>query len=96
MTPALQITQGALGFGGRTLWRELDLSVRPGEFLAVLGSNGSGKTSLLRAILGLQPLDAGTIQIDGMPARRGNRAVGYIPQQKLVQPGTPHCAVATS
>ena len=89
VTPALQITQGALGFGGRTLWRELDLSVRPGEFLAVLGSNGSGKTSLLRAILGLQPLDAGTIQIDGMPARRGNRAVGYIPQQKLVQPGTP-------
>ena len=87
--PALQITQGALGFGGRTLWRDLDLTVAPGEFLAVLGSNGSGKTSLLRAILGLQPLDTGTIQIDGMPARRGNRAIGYIPQQKLVQPGTP-------
>jgi zinc/manganese transport system ATP-binding protein len=87
--PALQVTQGALGFGERTLWRDLDLTVAPGEFLAVLGSNGSGKTSLLRAILGLQTLDAGTIQIDGMPARRGNRSVGYIPQQKLVQPGTP-------
>lgn len=89
MTPALRITGGALGFGARTLWRDLDLVLEPGEFLAVLGSNGSGKTSLLRAILGQQPLDAGTIEIDGRPAARGNRAVGYIPQQKLVQPGTP-------
>lgn len=89
MTPTLRISQGALSFGGRTLWRELDLTVRPGEFLAVLGSNGSGKTSLLRAILGLQRLDSGTVEVNGMPARRGDRAIGYIPQQKIVQPGTP-------
>lgn len=86
---ALDIREGALGFGGRALWRDLNLSVKPGEFLAVLGSNGSGKTSLLRAILGQQKLDSGSISIDGMPVRRGNRRVGYIPQQKLVQPGTP-------
>lgn len=86
---ALEVRDGALGFGGRTLWTGLDLTVEPGEFLAVLGSNGSGKTSLLRAILGQQRLDAGSILIDGMPVRRGNRAVGYIPQQKIVQPGTP-------
>lgn len=89
MTPTLRISQGALSFGGRTLWRELDLTVRPGEFLAVLGSNGSGKTSLLRAILGLQRIDSGTVEVNGVPARRGDRAIGYIPQQKIVQPGTP-------
>ena len=85
----LEVTNGTLSFGRRTLWRNLNLDARPGEFLAVLGSNGSGKTSLLRAILGQQRLDSGTILIDGMPVRHGNRAVGYIPQQKIVQPGTP-------
>lgn len=87
--PALQISQGALGFSGRTLWRSLDLEVQPGEFLAVLGSNGSGKTSLLRAILGQQALDAGTIALGGQPVRRGDRRIGYIPQQRMIAPGTP-------
>lgn len=89
MTAALDIRDGALGFGSRTLWEHLDLTVQRGEFLAILGSNGSGKTSLLRAILGGQPLDRGTITIDGIPAGRGNSRVGYIPQQKLIPPGTP-------
>lgn len=89
MTAVLDISDGALSFGRRALWRSLDLTVQPGEFLAVLGSNGSGKTSLLRAILGEQPLDSGTIELGGTPVRRGDRRVGYIPQQKIVQPGTP-------
>ena len=85
----LDIQGGALGFGRRALWRDLDLRVEQGEFLAVLGSNGSGKTSLLKAILGQQNLDSGTIEIGGSPVRRGDRRVGYVPQQKIVQPGTP-------
>lgn len=87
--PALEIHEGALSFGGRALWRALDLSVAPGEFLAVLGANGSGKTSLLRTILGQQPLDSGTISVGGSPVRRGDRRIGYIPQQRIVAPGTP-------
>ena len=85
----LEITGGALGFGQRRLWRDLNLSVAPAELLAVLGSNGSGKTSLLRAILGQQALNEGTIELGGKPVTRGDRRIGYIPQQKLVQPGTP-------
>lgn len=87
--PVLSIRGGALGFGGRALWSGLDLDVQPGDFIAVLGANGTGKTSLLRAMLGEQQLDAGDVLVDGHPAHRGHRRIGYIPQQKIVAPGTP-------
>jgi zinc/manganese transport system ATP-binding protein len=85
----LEIEGGALGFGDRTLWRDLDLKVAPGEFLAVLGPNGSGKTSLLRTILGMQRLDAGSARLLGEPIRGGDRRIGYVPQQKILPAGTP-------
>jgi len=87
--PVLSIRGGALGFGDRALWSGLDLDVRPEEFIAVLGGNGTGKTSLLRAMLGEQQLDAGEVLVGGHPAHRGHRRIGYIPQQKIVPPGTP-------
>lgn len=85
----LRLRSAALGFGDRTLWSGLDLDVHAGEFVAVLGPNGSGKTSLLKTILGQQGLDSGSIQLDGRPVRRGDRRIGYIPQQKLIPAGTP-------
>jgi zinc/manganese transport system ATP-binding protein len=87
--PVLRIRDGALAYGPRTLWSGLDLEVAPGEFIAVLGANGSGKTSLLRAVLGQQPLAAGSVEFLGRPARRGDRLIGYVPQQKLADDGTP-------
>ncbi|MGV8851953.1 MAG: metal ABC transporter ATP-binding protein [Rhodoglobus sp.] len=89
VAPVLSIHDGVLGFGHRILWAGLNLDVAPGEFLAVLGSNGSGKSSLLKAILGQQKLDSGSVTVAGHPARRGDRCIGYIPQQKLAAPGTP-------
>lgn len=84
--PAIRLRGATLAYGPRLLWDALDLDVAPGEFLAVLGPNGSGKTSLLRVLLGLQALSAGSVQIHGRPVRRGHRSVGYIPQQRAVDP----------
>ncbi|MBE3013994.1 metal ABC transporter ATP-binding protein [Microbispora sp. NEAU-D428] len=85
----LSLTDAELRRGERVLWSGLDLELRRGEFIAVLGPNGSGKTSLLRAILGQLPLSAGTLLIDGRPPRRGGDLIGYIPQQRAVAPHTP-------
>ncbi|MGH3434960.1 MAG: metal ABC transporter ATP-binding protein [Sciscionella sp.] len=82
--PAVSLRGGGLAYGSRVLWRGLDLDIAPGEFLVVLGPNGSGKTSLLRVLLGLQPLTEGTVRIAGEPISRGNPHVGYVPQQKSV------------
>ncbi|WP_433871045.1 metal ABC transporter ATP-binding protein [Saccharopolyspora sp. CA-218241] len=83
--PAVGLRGAALSYGPRTLWDGLDLDVAPGEFLAVLGPNGSGKTSLLRVLLGMQELTAGSVRIAGEPARRGNDRIGYIPQQRTLE-----------
>lgn len=85
----LALTGASLSYGPRTVWSDVDLTVAPGGFLTVLGPNGSGKTSLLRVVLGLTPLTGGRLTIAGAPARRGSRDVGYIPQQRLVDPSTP-------
>jgi len=87
--PVLRLHSASLRYGERVLWSHLDLEVAPGEFLAVLGSNGTGKTSLLRALLGQVPLSAGTAELLGRPVRRGDRRIGYVPQQKLMEQGTP-------
>jgi len=86
--PVLRIDDASLRLGGRLLWSGLDLSVARGEFIAVLGANGSGKTSLLRAILGQHELSAGSIELGGVPVHRGDRRIGYIPQQRLADEGS--------
>jgi zinc/manganese transport system ATP-binding protein len=82
--PAVLLRGAQLRYGDRVLWDALDLAVRPGEFIAVLGPNGSGKTSLLRVLLGRQPLSAGTVTVAGAPPGAGNRRIGYIPQQHVL------------
>ncbi|MFT3855348.1 MAG: ATP-binding cassette domain-containing protein [Ilumatobacteraceae bacterium] len=87
--PVLQLRDAALAHGTRRLWTGLSLDVQPGELLAVLGANGSGKTSLLRAILGLLPLTGGTVTVGGQPATQARRRIGYVRQQHRIDPFTP-------
>ena len=89
MTPVVSLPGASLAFGQRTLWEGLDLDINPGEFFAVLGPNGSGKTTFLKVLLGLQELTTGTAVLAGQPVERGNRRIGYVPQQKSFDPDTP-------
>src|SRR5689334_18511927 len=82
LSPVIQVEDAAVELGGRTIWQKVQLSVQPGEFLAILGPNGAGKSTLLKAMLGLLPLSAGRMTVLGHPAKRGNAAIGYVPQRR--------------
>jgi len=81
---AVSLSGAGLAFGDRVLWDHLDLSVTPGEFIAVLGPNGSGKTSLLKVLLGQLPLNSGVALVDGKPIASGSARIGYVPQHRPI------------
>lgn len=87
--PVLQVRGAAVRFGTRTLWSGLDLDVRPGELIAILGANGTGKTTLFQSILGQTRLSAGSIRVLGGPVRRGDHRIGSVPQQRIFAASVP-------
>lgn len=63
----LRVTQLTAGYGDLTVLRDVELEVHQGEFLALVGSNAAGKSTLLRAIFGLLPLQTGSVEFRGVP-----------------------------
>ncbi|MFR9799579.1 metal ABC transporter ATP-binding protein [Streptomyces sp. MS06] len=77
--------------GSRPVLRGIDLTVRRGEVVALLGANGSGKSTAVRSIIGQVPVTAGTIELFGTDRRRFRdwRRVGYVPQRTTAAGGVP-------
>jgi zinc/manganese transport system ATP-binding protein len=82
----VEVRQATAVLGGRTIWSGLDATISAGEFVAVLGPNGVGKSTLLKAILGLIPLAGGEIRLLGCPPGQANHQVGYLPQRRSFDP----------
>src|SRR2546423_4062779 len=81
--PALvEIVDATVVLGGRTVWSGVGATIAPGEFVAILGPNGVGKSTLLKAVLGLVPLARGTVRLLGRPPGQANHDVGYLPQRR--------------
>src|SRR5271157_2692935 len=68
--------------GRRDIVSAASFDIRDGEFIGMLGANGAGKTTLMRAALGLVPVDSGSVSVLDGPVRRGNPAIGYMPQSR--------------
>jgi zinc/manganese transport system ATP-binding protein len=83
----LTLENGAARIGDRTLWSGVDLTVEAGEFVAVLGPNGVGKSTLIKAVLGLLPLSAGRLRVLGEEPGASNHRIGYLPQRRSFDPG---------
>jgi zinc/manganese transport system ATP-binding protein len=75
----VEVCDANVTLGGRAIWTHVNASIAPGEFVAILGPNGVGKSTLLKAILGLLPLSAGTVSWSEAVDRR---AIGYLPQRR--------------
>ncbi|MDE2517102.1 MAG: ATP-binding cassette domain-containing protein [Rhodospirillales bacterium] len=69
--------------GGFAVLENARFAIPEGALVGLIGPNGTGKTTLLRAILGLEAPRAGRIAVLGGPARRGNPAIGYLPQRAV-------------
>jgi zinc/manganese transport system ATP-binding protein len=78
----LDLRGAAARVGGRMLWGGIDLAVGAGEFVAVLGPNGVGKSTLVKVLLGLQTPAAGEIRVLGGKPGTNNNRVGYLPQRR--------------
>ncbi len=65
--PALRVRDAVKRFGAVVALDGVDLEVRPGEVLALLGDNGAGKSTLIKCLSGVHRLDSGTIEMDGRP-----------------------------
>ena len=82
---AIEFCDVTLRLGGRDVLAGVSLEIAAGEFVGVLGPNGGGKTTLMRAVLGLVPASSGSIRVLGRPAARGNPAIGYMPQMRSAE-----------
>ena len=83
----LRFEQAAVRLGQRTIWSDVTLSVAPGEFVAVLGPNGVGKSTLVKAALGLVPLSSGSASVLGRAPGHAGRDIGYLPQRRSFDRG---------
>ncbi|GAA5194824.1 metal ABC transporter ATP-binding protein [Rugosimonospora acidiphila] len=80
--PLVEVADASVVMGGRTVWSTVSASVAPGEFVAILGPNGVGKSTLLKACLGLIPLASGRVRLLGRAPGGANAEVGYLPQRR--------------
>ena len=89
----LEVSELAAGYGRIPILGGVSFSVARGEFVGILGHNGMGKTTLLRALMGYIPATAGRVVLEDAditraePYRRARAGIGYVPQGREIFPG---------
>jgi zinc transport system ATP-binding protein len=78
--PAVELEGVCFSFRGVAVLEDVSLTIGPGDYLALLGPNGGGKTTLLRLVLGLLRPDRGRVRVFGEDPVRARGRVGYVPQ----------------
>lgn len=87
--PAIELRDIWYAYGRTPALEAVDLVVREGDFVGVIGPNAGGKTTLLKVVLGLLRPDRGEVRVYGRPPRRARGIVGYVPQEAGFDRGFP-------
>jgi zinc/manganese transport system ATP-binding protein len=74
--PAICFDDVGVALGGRPIWQHASFALEAGQLYGIIGPNGTGKTTLLRVILGQIRPSAGSVSVLGHPPRRGNALIG--------------------
>jgi branched-chain amino acid transport system ATP-binding protein len=91
--PLLEVERLSAGYDGIAALEEVSIAVAAGEVVALIGANGAGKSSLIRAIIGLLGVSGGAIRFDGRPIQaapvwaRAAAGIGYCPEGRRIFPG---------
>jgi urea transport system ATP-binding protein len=88
----LTLTNLSVSYDGSRILREVNLSVPPGQVVCLMGRNGVGKSTTLKAIVGLARPDSGSVSLGGValdtfaPEQRARKGLGYVPQGREIFP----------
>ena len=85
--PVVAMRDATVRLGGRTIWAAVDVEIGQGEFVAVLGPNGVGKSTLIKTILGQIRVAAGEVRVLGRSPGAANHDIGYLPQRRAFDAG---------
>ncbi|MGB9913512.1 MAG: ATP-binding cassette domain-containing protein, partial [Candidatus Kapaibacteriota bacterium] len=89
-TTAVEIRNLYVFFGKYCVLKDINFSVKETEFLAIVGPNGGGKTTLIKTILGLVEPSKGTVKVFGTPPKElSYQDIGYVPQIKTIDRNFP-------
>lgn len=79
--PIVEIRNVFFSYNGQEVLQDVNFDVAEGDFIAMIGPNGGGKTTLLRLMLGLLKPAQGSVRVLGMPAQKASHHIGYVPQE---------------
>ena len=94
MDPSIvEIKNVCFVYNGQTVLEDVSLDIRQGDFIAMIGPNGGGKTTLLKLMLGLLKPDRGTIRVLGDTTEKASHHIGYVSQDVHINRSFPITAI---
>ena len=92
-SPVVEIKDVSFVHGSQIVLEDVHLDIHDGDFIAMIGPNGGGKTTLLKLTLGLLKPDRGSIRVLGQPAPQAAHHIGYVPQDVHINSNFPITAM---
>jgi len=92
-TPIVEMENVTFGYNTENVLQDVNLKIEPGDFTAMIGPNGGGKTTLLKLILGLLKQDKGVIRVTGQTTKKASSCIGYVPQDVHINSNFPITAI---